>query len=65
MECNCEHVKCPRHLKNAGSCSSCIEKNLNNHELPNCFFNDAKLAKERNDDTYETFARMYKEKYGQ
>lgn len=64
MKCSCEHINCPRHLTNAGNCSSCIEKNLLNHEIPNCFFIDAKLDKDRKDDYYETFAKLYIEKYG-
>ena len=64
MKCTCEHNKCPRHLDNAGNCSACIEKNLLNHELPNCFFNDANLSKDRLNDDYITFANLYLEKYG-
>ena len=64
MECICEHVNCPRHLQNCGSCTNCIEKCLNNHELPNCIFNDAGLSKDRPNDDYETFAKMILEKNG-
>ena len=64
MDCICEHVKCPRHLNNAGNCTACIEKNIKNHELPNCFFNDANLDKDRIDDAYETFVKLFNEKYG-
>ena len=57
--CTCEHIRCPRHLCNSeDGCTSCIEKNLREHEIPNCFFNNAGLSKDRKDDYYETFARM-------
>ena len=64
MKCSCERIDCPNHLTNVGNCNKCLEEKLKSHEIPNCFFNDAKLDNERLKDDYNTFAKLYLEKYG-
>ena len=39
--CTCTDLACPKHPKNHdGGCSPCIEKNLSQHEIPACFWNE-------------------------
>jgi len=39
--CTCEVFDCPAHpRKHNNECTPCIEKNLKNHEIPACFWNE-------------------------
>ncbi len=38
--CTCDNLKCPMHPTNHDKgCSPCMEKNLRNGVIPDCFFN--------------------------
>lgn len=40
MFCTCKDTACPLHPSNHDrGCTPCIRKNLQQHEIPSCFFN--------------------------
>ena len=57
--CTCQNFNCPLHpTRNDRGCAPCIQKNLRIRELPSCFFGQVDPTATRENDTYETFARL-------
>ncbi len=59
--CTCTDTKCPMHPTNHDKgCAPCITKNLEQHEIPSCFFKE--IEDKHVGDTYffEDFAEAVK-----
>ena len=57
--CTCTVKKCPSHPeKHEWQCSLCIKKNLENHEIPYCFW--AKIGQTENANSRYTFLEFAK-----
>lgn len=55
--CTCKNLNCPLHpTKHDKGCAPCISKNLNQREIPNCFFDLIENAEDRKGDSFEDFA---------
>lgn len=55
--CTCKNLNCPLHpTKHDKGCAPCISKNLNQREIPNCFFNLIENTEDRKGDSFEDFA---------
>ena len=58
--CTCKDFDCPNHPSNHDmGCTLCIKKNLREHEIPSCFFNQIKGNQINcNGYHYEDFAKL-------
>ena len=57
--CTCTDLKCPCHPVNHDQgCNLCILKNLNQKEIPSCFFHDIDTEKPTPDWHYQDFAAL-------
>lgn len=55
--CTCKNLNCPLHpTKHDKGCAPCISKNLNQREIPNCFFDLIENTEDRKGDSFEDFA---------
>jgi len=55
--CTCDDVACPFHPKQQDNqCTACIAKNLENHEIPTCFWK--KIGEETTTKSNYTFRRF-------
>jgi len=57
--CTCTDTRCPCHPVNHDEgCNLCIQKNLQQKEIPSCFFHDIDCAKPTRDWHYQDFAAL-------
>ena len=57
--CTCTDLNCPNHPVNHDQgCSLCIQKNLNQKEIPGCFFNSIRCEKPTPEWHYQDFAAL-------
>ena len=56
--CTCINTACPHHPRQTGSCTNCIQKNLNHGEIPSCFFDKIDGVKKRSNYKFEDFAKL-------
>lgn len=57
--CTCTFTDCKLHPSNHNKgCSLCILKNLENEEIPNCFFNKVGLSDKREGYKFKDFAEV-------
>lgn len=57
--CTYKDLKCPLHPTNHDKgCSLCINKNLKQKEIPNCFFNMVEGTEKTNGYSFYDFAEM-------
>ncbi|MDE5681695.1 MAG: hypothetical protein K2I05_05130 [Mailhella sp.] len=63
--CTCTDLACPLNPKNHDKgCSPCIQKNLRQKEIPNCFFKLAGADGKRGSYSFEEFAKLVLSKNG-
>jgi len=61
--CTCGDLDCPNHPNNHDQgCTPCILKNLNEGEIPSCFFNVADPERKREGYFFENFAKVVLDK---
>ena len=57
--CTCKYTDCPNHPTNHDKgCTPCIEKNLRQGEIPECFFCQAEKDTKREGVTQADYARL-------
>ena len=57
--CTCDNLDCPLHPTNHDKgCTPCISKNLNQNEIPNCFFNLVENSHLREGYSIKDFANL-------